>query len=338
MMRRSLHYVIRVGDLMDSLCFYVGKLGMRVLRHEEFPHGCKATCNGPFGGKWSKTMVGYGPEDDHFVLEVVYNYGITSYDLGNFHAGFGIQSREAFAKVTAAGAQSDSSGVARVLDPNGYTFFISNADAKDPFRRVTLRVRDLNESREYYEQILGLKSSNIENDSISLSFSDDQVQLKFFSRVSKYFSVFSSINRSWIRRLRSRRRMRAYSFRLPNERSIRRVVFKLYCLYSCVVFKLASIEKAAKQAGYNVLTSLTDLDTPGKATVSVVILADPDGHEICCVGDENYRALSKWEPETELVWKKAFSLSSKYRLINFTCFRKLTKRWLNLTAEFLHVQ
>ena len=28
-------------------------------------------------------MVGYGSEDDHFVVELTYNYGIGSYKLGN---------------------------------------------------------------------------------------------------------------------------------------------------------------------------------------------------------------------------------------------------------------
>ena len=56
---------------------------LQVLRHEEFEEGCKATCNGPYDGKWSKTMIGYGPEDDHFVLELTYNYNIGEYRLGN---------------------------------------------------------------------------------------------------------------------------------------------------------------------------------------------------------------------------------------------------------------
>lgn len=37
----------------------------------------------PYDGKWSKTMVGYGPEDDHFVAELTYNYGVGDYRLGN---------------------------------------------------------------------------------------------------------------------------------------------------------------------------------------------------------------------------------------------------------------
>jgi len=28
-------------------------------------------------------MIGYGAEDNHFVLELTYNYGIGSYQLGN---------------------------------------------------------------------------------------------------------------------------------------------------------------------------------------------------------------------------------------------------------------
>ena len=28
-------------------------------------------------------MVGYGPEDSHFVVELTYNYNISSYKLGN---------------------------------------------------------------------------------------------------------------------------------------------------------------------------------------------------------------------------------------------------------------
>jgi len=37
----------------------------------------------PYDGKWSKSMIGYGAEDSHFVLELTYNYGIGSYKLGN---------------------------------------------------------------------------------------------------------------------------------------------------------------------------------------------------------------------------------------------------------------
>ena len=37
----------------------------------------------PYDGMWSKSMVGYGDEDAHFVVELTYNYGIKSYVKGN---------------------------------------------------------------------------------------------------------------------------------------------------------------------------------------------------------------------------------------------------------------
>lgn len=29
-------------------------------------------------------MVGYGPESNHFVIELTYNYGVKSYEFGKF--------------------------------------------------------------------------------------------------------------------------------------------------------------------------------------------------------------------------------------------------------------
>ena len=45
--------------------------------------------------------------------------------------------------------------------------------------------------------------------------------------------------------------------------------------FSCLSKELPDIEKKAKDTGNTILTPLVSLDTPGKATVQVVILADP---------------------------------------------------------------
>eukprot|EP00171_Calliarthron_tuberculosum_P002784 IDg2784t1 len=64
--------------------FLCDTLGMRVLRHEEFEAGCEAQCNGPYDGRWSKTMVGYAAESESFALEITYNYTQkTAYEKGN---------------------------------------------------------------------------------------------------------------------------------------------------------------------------------------------------------------------------------------------------------------
>jgi hypothetical protein len=54
---RSLHWVHKIGNLKASLDFFENIIGLRVLRHEEFSTGCEATCNGPYGGRWCKTVL-----------------------------------------------------------------------------------------------------------------------------------------------------------------------------------------------------------------------------------------------------------------------------------------
>ena len=82
--RRALHFVFKVADRASTMSFYRDLLGMTILRHEEFEEGCKASCNGPYDGKWSKTMVGYGPEDDNFVVELTYNYRCEFISVAHF--------------------------------------------------------------------------------------------------------------------------------------------------------------------------------------------------------------------------------------------------------------
>ena len=45
--------------------------------------------------------------------------------------------------------------------------------------------------------------------------------------------------------------------------------------FACPSDQLKGIEAAVKEAGNTILTPFISLDTPGKATVQVVILADP---------------------------------------------------------------
>lgn len=72
---RLLHTMIRVGDLEKSIAFYTEVLGMRLLRRKDYPEG-----------KFTLAFVGYGDEPDHTVIELTYNWGVSSYETGN---GFG---------------------------------------------------------------------------------------------------------------------------------------------------------------------------------------------------------------------------------------------------------
>lgn len=69
--------------------------------------------------------------------------------------------------------------------------------------------------------------------------------------------------------------------------------------FSCPFEEQPTIDKKIQEAGEKILTPLISLDTPGKATVRVIILADPDDHEICFVDDESFRKLSQVDPASD---------------------------------------
>ena len=78
---RMLHTMLRVGNLDTSLKFYRDKLGMKVLRQQEYPDG-----------RFTLAFVGYGDEDLHTVLELTYNWDQDKYDIGTAygHVAIGV--------------------------------------------------------------------------------------------------------------------------------------------------------------------------------------------------------------------------------------------------------
>lgn len=275
--RRALHFVLKVGDRTKTAKFFREVLGMQFLRHEEFEEGCKAACNGPYDGKWSKSMVGYGPEDNHFVVELTYNYGIKEYLLGNDFQGFTIQSQELFAKASASGwpVNDVSSGIISVNSPDGYKFFIVDkpSPSKDPVQKVTLGVSDLSKSIDYWANLCGMTCYSQDASSAVLGYDPSQARLELVQ-------LKDTIDRG---------------------SAFGRIAF------ACPRAQLPDIQSAMLEAKQTILTPLVSLDTPGKATVEVVILADPDGHEICFVGDEAFRELSQVDPAADSLLNEAMS-------------------------------
>ena len=78
--------------------------------------------------------------------------------------------------------------------------------------------------------------------------------------------------------------------------------------FSCPWNDQEVIRDAVKSSGQGkILNELIELPTPGKATVRVLILTDPDGYEICFVGDEGYRLLSQIDPAGDELLIKAIA-------------------------------
>ncbi|XP_008307696.1 glyoxalase domain-containing protein 4 [Cynoglossus semilaevis] len=278
-LRRALHFVFKVGDRKKTAVFYRDVLGMTVLRHEEFEEGCKATCNGPYDGKWSKTMVGFGPEEDHFVAELTYNYGVGEYNLGNDFLGMTLQSSAAVsnAKHLNWPLTQISESLYLVQAPGGYHFYLLDEEqpTHDPVQKISLGVSDLQRSIHYWTNLLGMKvmERDEEKKTVLMGFTHTQCKLE----------------------------LQDIGGTVDHGTAFGRIAF------SCPREQLPDIQALMNKEKQTVLTPLVSLDTPGKATVEVVILADPDGHEICFVGDEAFRQLSTIDPKGNQLLDKAMS-------------------------------
>ncbi len=69
---RLLHSMLRVGNLDQSLAFYTGIMGMRLLRRKDYP-----------GGRFTLAFVGYCEESEGSVIELTHNWDSSEYTLGN---------------------------------------------------------------------------------------------------------------------------------------------------------------------------------------------------------------------------------------------------------------
>ena len=130
---RLLHTMLRVGDLQRSIDFYTNVLGMKLLRTSENPEY-----------KYSLAFVGYGPETDEAVIELTYNWGVDSYDLGNAYGHIALEvdnAAEACERIRSNGGnvtreagpvKGGTTVIAFVEDPDGYK--IELIEAKDAGR------------------------------------------------------------------------------------------------------------------------------------------------------------------------------------------------------------
>jgi lactoylglutathione lyase len=96
-------------------------LGMQLLRRKDYPDG-----------KFTLAFVGYGPETEHAVVELTYNWGTDKYDLGNAFGHIALEVDDAYkacedikkrgGKVTreAGPMKHGSTVIAFVEDPDGY--------------------------------------------------------------------------------------------------------------------------------------------------------------------------------------------------------------------------
>jgi len=115
--------MLRVGDLNRSIDFYTKVLGMNLLRTTERPEQ-----------KYSLAFIGFnkGNADGQSEIELTYNHGVHSYDIGTAygHIAIGVPNAyEACAAIKAAGGSVTREAgpvaggdtiIAFITDPDGY--------------------------------------------------------------------------------------------------------------------------------------------------------------------------------------------------------------------------
>jgi lactoylglutathione lyase len=118
---KYLHTMIRVNDLDQSIRFYTEVLGMKLVSKQDYPDG-----------KFTLAFVSYGQSKNDPCIELTYNWGRSSYTLGDAFGHIALATDniyETCEKVRALGAKvtrepgpmkHGSSVIAFIEDPNGY--------------------------------------------------------------------------------------------------------------------------------------------------------------------------------------------------------------------------
>ena len=118
---RFLHTMLRVGDLQRSIDFYTTVMGMRLIRQSENA-----------ANHYSLAFLGYAANPEQAELELTYNHGVSSYDMGTAygHIALGVPDcKAACDAIRAAGGnvtrdagpvKGGTTVIAFVTDPDGY--------------------------------------------------------------------------------------------------------------------------------------------------------------------------------------------------------------------------
>jgi lactoylglutathione lyase len=114
--------MLRVGDLDRSIAFYTQVLGMTLLRRSENPQY-----------KYTLAFLGFdGGNPDQAEIELTYNWGVNSYEMGTAYGHIAIGAPDVYAacaNVRSAGGvitrepgpvMGGTTVIAFVTDPDGY--------------------------------------------------------------------------------------------------------------------------------------------------------------------------------------------------------------------------
>jgi len=127
---RLLHTMLRVGDMQRSVDFYTRVMGMKLLRTTDRPEQ-----------KYSLAFVGYDSNPDQAEIELTYNYGVDSYEMGGAYGHIALGVDDIYATCEQIRAQGGNitrepgpvkggdTLIAFITDPDGYKIELIQRDA-----------------------------------------------------------------------------------------------------------------------------------------------------------------------------------------------------------------
>jgi lactoylglutathione lyase len=127
---RFLHTMLRVGDMQRSVDFYTRVMGMKLLRTTDRPEQ-----------KYSLAFVGYDSNPEQAELELTYNYGVDTYEMGGAYGHVALGVDDIYATCERIRAQGGNISrepgpvkggdtlIAFITDPDGYKIELIQRDA-----------------------------------------------------------------------------------------------------------------------------------------------------------------------------------------------------------------
>lgn len=127
---RLLHTMLRVGDMQRAVDFYTRVMGMKLLRTTDRPEQ-----------KYSLAFVGYDSNPAQAEIELTYNYGVDTYEMGGAYGHIALGVDDIYATCEQIRAQGGNitrepgpvkggdTLIAFITDPDGYKIELIQRDA-----------------------------------------------------------------------------------------------------------------------------------------------------------------------------------------------------------------
>lgn len=178
--------------------------------------------------------------------------------------------------------------------PDGYTIYVIDDQSDgDPVKSVVINSNDLQKTQVYWTDLLNMQLLEKSDKEIHLSYGGKQAELTFrkTGKANNFYLRKKSITNLKLMLIF----LVSYSLDglIDRKTAFGRIAFAI------PFDDQTKLNEEVTKRNETIIHPLTSLDTPGKATVRVIILSDPNQLEICFVDEEGFSQLSQIDPRSD---------------------------------------